>query len=78
MPRINVFYILETILAVRGDRDGVTAAHSVKHGIFKQPRSAGSSTGRARRLYQTRLRKPSVGIGHRIALTNYAIRINER
>jgi len=42
MPRINVFYILEIILTVRGGRDGVTAAYGIKHGIFKRARCVDS------------------------------------
>jgi hypothetical protein len=77
MPRINVFYILETNLAVRRDRDGVTAAYGVKQGIFKRSRPA-DSIGRAALVGITR---PGHGnlwsVTDIAALTNYANRINE-
>ena len=31
-PRIDVFYIFETTLAVRRDRDSIAAAYGVEHG----------------------------------------------
>jgi hypothetical protein len=68
MPRINVFYILETVLAVRRDRDGVTAAYGVEHGITPaRPTSIGWAalvgfTGTGTMLGRT-------GIGHPLALT---------
>jgi hypothetical protein len=77
MPRINVFYILETNLTMRRNREGVTAAYGVKHGTFQAPALSTSSAKQRSSALPTRPCMAPVGIGHLTALTNYAIRINE-
>jgi hypothetical protein len=71
MPRINVFYILETVLAVRRDRDGVAAAYGVEHGTLESRPPGRPSIGWAALVgfTGTGTMVGRTGIGHPLALT---------